>query len=329
MTLLLASPNWFFPRLTGANISTIKEQPNNHGSFIKLVGSIGWVFWIYISISFGDDLLGQAHDVFFVEFSVIELGPKNPLDFVWCWLVAYYSIPCILSNIMPFDWKARIKNQNQLICRTTGVTSLKVTRWTLETYTKTDSFERWQITTSSMCILFLGFIYLWCHVLNETHMCRCQREKILTSQNSRLRLVFGKEMERWLQPLVTCLCCFCFHETSRMCFAGWCIRLDILYTTTICREIYTKDGTVIHTRWCWCHYIMADHSVISFAWPFFRVIGLNEQWKTFWMLDDFYGWVPLPFIGASLPIGFMYGIFKKTFTKTNQPTYHKYMDPMG
>ena len=78
------------------------------------------------------------------------------------------------------------------------MTSLKLTRWTLKTYTKTDSLKRWQITPFLMCILLLAFVTLCCHVLHNSinHMCRCQREKILTFQNSRSRLRFGEEMER-------------------------------------------------------------------------------------------------------------------------------------
>ena len=78
----------------------------------------------------------QAHDVFSLFRSIFSdrIRAQKSLGFVWRWLVAYYSIPGILSSdkIMPFDSNARIKNQNQLICRTTGVHDFSQT-YTLDT----------------------------------------------------------------------------------------------------------------------------------------------------------------------------------------------------
>lgn len=194
------------------------------------------------------------------------------------------------------------------------MTSLKVTRWTLKTYTKTASVERWQRTPFLICILLLGFIYLSCHVLQkENHTCRCQREKILTFQNSRLRLVLG---EKWsgvapmsILPngLVTCLWRFFFSHEISTCFqpadvyisGSWYFGYNHMQRSIL---------RMIHIKWCWCHCIMADHTAISFSmtlWFVSMSLGQTRSEQKLWMLDDLYGilaygWVPFPIIAASL-----------------------------
>lgn len=174
------------------------------------------------------------------------------------------------------------------------MTSLKVTRWTLKTYIKSASFERWQRTPFLICILLLGFVHLCCHVLQkENHTCRCQREKILTFQNSRLRLVLGKKwsgvapMSILPNGLMTCLWCF-FHMKSLRAFnrlmyisGSWYFGYNHMQRSIL---------RMIHIKWCSCPYIMADHTAISFCMFFFSLsLGQtsSEQKKTMdvgWLL---------------------------------------------
>lgn len=179
---------------------------------------------------------------------------------------------------MPFDWKARIKNQNQLICRTTGV----------HDFSQSYTLDKEDVLKGGKELLFWFASYylasFTCAVMSF--------RRTITRAGAKEKRFWPSRIPGWdwfwgrngavslqCQSYRTVwwrVCGVFFTWNLYVLSTGWCIYqvVDIL-DTTICRDLFYGWYIYIYIKWCRCPYIMADHTAISFCMCFSPVFGSN------------------------------------------------------